>query len=677
MCVSASIYATHFRRHYQIISQGSSHTTKKQNVMANAPAPNYQNPPGHWVEPDHVPSVTEILGCCPDYGNPQLAYKILGLHSTRQTPFAHRPDAVRFIGWCNRVAGTIYGSGESSRPGSVQHRRFLEANRRLLSAIHSLAGMRRPRHDDWKPSGLIHISPWQHTGECNDAPLDMTLETWDQMVVVPLSFADFQRHYGSIKVERRDQMAREEEKERKAWLATRHMIWDAKKQELHDLKDIFSCYGFCARPFFKFPQDKPSVQKRTLDYTFYAAPVPRDENSLWYSLALLIENRPTDAKGIKAKVANWLYQNLLRPKSGRFRMYHHLLAESVDCVDEDDVNDWGMMDLLRCLNRNDAAAGMPREAGFHEMLHLVADYLDTEVITFTRPPFPDTYYSGDRGMKKWLQENPYEMRVYGNQSSQETYQLSKFQNRKQILLVTDPGLRHFQPVLRVTPELPRYEAGDRSLHGRYLPTGSFDVWDRHMPMPWWPGFRWDADHSRWTGDWEDDDLRRHITIHQKLSMKPCDITTGIILHSVSKSQLQGPYFANEPAGDLLPELQTMYDLRNSYDGDADTGRKALFRWSKQSRLTWTKAATFLDDPLDPAPRFRDFDARIGSTQFPPRFKSKRQWDAMASGGRDYSEQINIGRHEDCGWLRIEATEMENRRPDWHDSKRRRKVAGSS
>ncbi|CCF39508.1 hypothetical protein CH063_10338 [Colletotrichum higginsianum] len=504
----------------------------------------------------------------------------------------------------------------------------------------------------------------------------MRQTTWDRMVVVPLSFADFQQHYGSIRVERRDQMAREETKERKAWLATSNMIRDAENRELDDLKDIFSCYGFCAKPFFRFPQDKPSVQKRPLDYTFYAAPVPRDENSLWYSLAILVEDKPTDAKWIKGKVAHWFYENLMRPRSERFRMYHHLLAESVDCVDEDDANDWGMMDLLRCLNRNDTEAGMPREAGFHEMLHLVADFLDTEVITFTRPRFPSTYNAGERVMKQWLQENPYEMRVYGNQSSQETYQLPRFQNRKQILLVTDPELRHFQPVVRVTPEMPRYEAGDRSFHGHYLPTGGFEVWDRHMPMPWWPGFRWDADNRRWTGDWDDDDLRRRITIYQKLQMKPSDITTGNIIHSVSKSQLQGPYFANEPAGHLLQGLQTMYNLRQSYVGDADTDRKALFRWSKQSRLTWTAEAPSRDQPLDPAPRLRDFDARIGSTQFPARFPSKRQWDAMASGGRDYPEQINIGRHEDCGWLRLEATETENRRPDWHDNKRRRKVPGS-
>ncbi|GJC88853.1 hypothetical protein ColLi_11691 [Colletotrichum liriopes] len=60
----------------------------------------------------------------------------------------------------------------------------------------------------------------------------------------------------------------------------------------------------------------------------------------------------------------------------------------------------------------------------------------------------------------------------------------------------DPELRYFQRVARVDPKLPRYEAGDRSTHGYYISAVSFEVWDRHAPAPWWPGYRWDAPNSR-------------------------------------------------------------------------------------------------------------------------------------------------------------------------------------
>ncbi|OHW92544.1 hypothetical protein CSPAE12_08912 [Colletotrichum incanum] len=503
-----------------------------------------------------------------------------------------------------------------------------------MSAIHSLAGIRRPEHENWRPDRKIQISTWDNDGRCKDAPIDMEATNWDQMVVVPLSYADFQQTYGPIKGTKREQMARDEEKQRRAWLATPNMITDAEIRELNAFKDIFSCYGFCAKPLFEFPQDKLASQKSVLDHTSYAGPVPKDENSFWYSLAILVENDPSDAKRIKGQVAEWFYDNLKDPASDRFRMYHHLLADSGDSVDPDNVDDWGALDLLRCLNRNDVMAGLPKEAGFHEMLHLVADYFDTEVVTFTRPPYPSTYNANTHEMKQCLQTNPYGMRVFEKQSSQEDYRLRRFQGRKQILLVTDLELRYFQPVARVDPELPRYEAGDRSTHGHYISTVSFDVWDRHTPMPWWPGFRWDAPNSRWTRDWEDDHLRSAISVHQKLEMKPSDITTGLIMHSVNNSQLMGPYFKDEP-NHVIPALKAVYDLRTSYVGDADSNRKALLRCSKRSRLTWAAAKPQAGQPLDPPPVVRDFDARIGSARLPSRFPSKRQWNAMMSRCQDY------------------------------------------
>ncbi|GKT40204.1 uncharacterized protein ColSpa_00385 [Colletotrichum spaethianum] len=504
----------------------------------------------------------------------------------------------------------------------------------------------------------------------------MEATNWDQMVVVPLPYVDFQRTYGSIKVTKREQMARDEGKERRAWLATPHIIHDAEVRELDELKEVFSCYGFCAKPFFRFPQDKLASQKKVIEHTFFASPVPKDENSLWYSLAILVENDPTDAKWIKGQVAEWFYKNLRDTASDRFRMYHHLLAESGDCVDPDHVQDWGALDLLRCLSRNDVMAGMPREAGFHEMLHLVADFFDTEVITFTRPRYPGAYNANNQDMKQWLQTNPYDMRVYGKQSSQKNYRLWRFQDRKQILLVTAPELRYFQPVARVNPELPRYEAGDRSTHGHYISTVTFEVWDRHTPMPWWPGFRWDAPNSQWMGDWEDDNLRSAISVHQKLGMKPNDVTTGLIMHSVNNSQLMGPCFKDETS-QVTPALKAVYDLRASYVGDADSDRKALLRWSRQSRLTCTASKPGVGQPLDPPPVVWDFDARIGSARLSPRFSSKRQWSAMTSGVQNYLHQDCIGRRESCGWLRLEATEVENKRPDWHENKKRRRVAGAT
>ncbi|GKT63431.1 hypothetical protein ColTof4_04984 [Colletotrichum tofieldiae] len=85
--------------------------------MANSLANKFQNPPGHWVRPQTVPSTTdEILGCCPDHGDPQLAYKILGLRPTQQIPTAHRPDPADFKTWCNAVAQSIYDLAQFKLP---------------------------------------------------------------------------------------------------------------------------------------------------------------------------------------------------------------------------------------------------------------------------------------------------------------------------------------------------------------------------------------------------------------------------------------------------------------------------------------------------------------------------------------------------------------------------------
>ncbi|KDN71334.1 hypothetical protein CSUB01_11435 [Colletotrichum sublineola] len=209
-------------------------------------------------------------------------------------------------------------------------------------------------------------------------------------------------------------------------------------------------------------------------------------------------------------------------------------------------------------------AGMPKEVGFHEMLYLVADYFDTEVITFTRLPYPSTYNSDNQGMKQWLQNHPYGMRVTESRS------------------FSDPELRYFQPVIRVTPELPRYEAGNKSIQGHYISTMSFDVWDRHTPMPWWPGFR-------------------AISVHRKLEMKPSDITAGVIMHSVHHGQLMGPYFKYEPQN-VAPALRPLYNVGTSYVRDADSDRRALMRWNKASRLRWTAAKPQPGQPLDPLRR---------------------------------------------------------------------------
>ncbi|KAI8313170.1 hypothetical protein K4K61_008815 [Colletotrichum sp. SAR11_59] len=288
---------------------------------------NFANPPGaRWIE-RRLPTVTEILGCKPDNGDVQLAYRILGLHSTAARPTGYRPKPkLQNVSEIDII------------PGDVPQKRVIEANKRVLSAIHTIAGIRRP---------------------------DVA------------------------------QLARDRPRKGKTWLPTAFMVLDAKKREDEDIFDDLACYGFEAKPHFMHPQDKPAGSKENLKYKFWAGPTPKNENSLWYALALLVEHNPTKAKNIKCLAAKWFIDMTYEhPNMGpshavrrakRFRMYSQLLADSARCADPDDEEIWGKMSMFRALCSNRPDAGMPKEAGYHEMLHMLADFFHTEIITFTRP----------------------------------------------------------------------------------------------------------------------------------------------------------------------------------------------------------------------------------------------------------------------------------------------------
>ncbi|KAF4829424.1 hypothetical protein CGCTS75_v006722 [Colletotrichum tropicale] len=295
-----------------------------------------------------------------------MANATRGLHSTTAHPTGYRPKPKLFTHWCNRVLNRIWRDRQNVSeidiiPGDVPQKRVIEANKRVLSAIHAIA--------------------------------DITSATWSQSVEVPLKRVNqFNAHYARADVA---QLARDRPRKGKTWLPTAFMVLDAKERENEDIFDDLACYGFEAKPLFMHPQDKPAGSKKNLEYKFWAGPTPKNENSLWYALALLVEHNPTKAKNIKCLAAKWFFDMTYEhPNAGahhavrrakRFRMYSQLLADSARCADPDDEEVWGKMSMFRALCSNRPDAGMPKEAGYHEMLHMLADFFHTEIITFTRP----------------------------------------------------------------------------------------------------------------------------------------------------------------------------------------------------------------------------------------------------------------------------------------------------
>ncbi|KAJ0318974.1 hypothetical protein COL5a_010465 [Colletotrichum fioriniae] len=416
--------------------------------------------PQQWVAPtgkNAYPENQEILGCGPDDGDVDLAYRILGLHSRDDAIPAVRPPAHEFVHWCNRLIAKICEESIDFLPGSVGHRRFLEASRRVRSAIRTISGIRRPGHEDWQIFENTWISHWNPNGTCDDAPVDLTIANWDQNVPTPATKTIFDATYGPDRQKERNDRARDYRKMGKTWMATMNMVMDAREREAEEWQDLVACYGFQARMDFQFkgndsdffevetddendegendeeeeesgeqeddaeqeenndtqekvrspkgkgkdpklydinPRQKKDNEEELLRYTFFASPVPKGEDSLWYSLSVLVHNRCDLAKTIKGRLANWFHSQLSDPASPRFRMYCQLLVDSATKMPKrDEIKDWGPLDLIRCLNRNERDAGLPKEAAYHEMLYLIADYFGTEVITFTRPDKPRETFS--------------------------------------------------------------------------------------------------------------------------------------------------------------------------------------------------------------------------------------------------------------------------------------------
>ncbi|KAI8196022.1 hypothetical protein KHU50_010453 [Colletotrichum sp. SAR 10_65] len=456
------------------------------------------------------------------------------------------------------------------------------------------------------------------------------------------------------------------------------MVFDAKKREDEDIFDDLACYGFEAKPHFMHPEDKTDDSKGNLEYKFWAGPTPKNENSLWYALALLVEHNPTKAKNIKCLAAKWFFDMTYEhPNTGahhavrrakRFRMYSQLLADSARCADPDDEEIWGKMSMFRALCSNRPDAGMPKEAGYHEMLHMLADFFHTEIITFTRPNRKNfklrDHDIKDIDTQTFDAEFVYEMRVYGEtpQGSDPTF---GFRKRKQILLVTDSCLRYFQPVMRVVPTTYKEDEIDESVLPVHLDTTAFDKWERHSPMPWWPGFQRNADNTGWTGDWDDPQLRPGLRLYPASSV----FDPPAILHTLSPwspaiglQLLQSPYeVMKNLSGGLWPPWKPWFE------GDEDCDLWNMIQ-PEGLRLSWRHPEALPQERPDRRIALSDNRARIGPKT--PKYTSKRRLELVDGVKEAFLDKPNMGESE-IGWMKVVTTEDESREPYWHRAKRRR------
>ncbi|KAF6836604.1 hypothetical protein CPLU01_03639 [Colletotrichum plurivorum] len=624
-----------------------------------------------WVRP-RIPSTKNILGAREHFGDHQVAYKLLNLHSRDANTPARRPSPRQFRDWCNEIFMNIWeGSGT---PGSEEHRRAIAANRRVLGAMDTLAGIRRPGHPDWTPNQQIRISPGRNDPQdgfvCDDFPVDLNGNNWDQRVYVPATYAVYENHYA---IDRHRPREQNEPRMRRKWAPTQNMLEDARERRDEDAKEHIACFGFRARPHFMFPDDKTDEEKQTLEHTFYAAPVPRNEDSLWYSISYIFTHTLNYSKNFKFLLARWFDEVLTMPRNhwndqpgqlavpehqcrrSRFRMYCQLLANSVRSVDEDDVEEWGNLDLIRCLHRNARESGVPMEAGFHEMLNLVADFFGCEVITFTPPEDAPRLDTADN-MANYMAENPYEMRVYGKPHIPDWYPEAE---RCQIVLVTDSQLRYFQPVLWALPsEIRQGQATEWD-----IPTAAFDPWDRYSVMPWWPGFQriGEGEDETITGDWEDEDTRRSFSNATRRLFIPHDIHAW--LADASGQSVKAPYWKFG--------LGMMAGEGVFWDGDADSDRSYLEAQDAAVRDRWTLSEPSWVAPVeDPPLPMRSFAAAsVGPLD--GRFRSDRHYRGLKRMADCHLEQYpNHAEVDDIGFLKIHATEVEDRSQFWH--KRRRK-----
>ncbi|KAF9876543.1 hypothetical protein CkaCkLH20_05951 [Colletotrichum karsti] len=597
---------------------------------------NTQNPPGRWEEPP-VPTITDILTSKKDHGDAQLAYKVLGLHSTPDRPAAVRPDLMDLKYWCNRVLGRIWSehrnkTGTWPAPGSVEHRRIVEANKRLLSAIRTVAGARRPGHPYWSPYQCVRVE------RPDDFPTDLDHRTWPTLGCVPLPLAAFDAHYENADVEAlKEAQGRTE----RVWKPTRNMVLDKRRREEEGMIDEIACYGFEAVPGFVFLDDKTEEEKDVLSHVFYAGPTPKNEDSLWNSLGTLLHCNPLRGKdqGRRARLG---------------RDGHAALPL-----------------------QNDPDSGLPMDPGYHEMLHVIADLLDCEVITFTRPAGMPVLR--ENGLDTNRDSFRYTMRVYGKPASQYDCAIL-FGWRRQILLVTDPELRHFQPVIRVEPELPIFckPDGDYTMRrARALPTDAFDPWDRFAPMPWWPGWARDAD-GEVMGDWEDEDERRDFSARQLADMAPSDITTGLLHPSI---MLWGSRQALSPYGYLSDREQADYeecsDWKGFFDGDGDPLMGALERVDVGVMDGWRGPEPAAGAPGDPVPEVEMMNGKMVVASAGTEksvYKSRSHCEGVKRTLDMYLEdEVSAVSHGDpkiYGYLKVLLTEDRDRRPVWHKMKRR-------
>ncbi|KAK1710254.1 hypothetical protein BDP67DRAFT_407841 [Colletotrichum lupini] len=524
--------------------------------------------------------------------------------------------------------------------------------------MHTISGIRRPGHEDWQIFENTWISHWKPNGTCDDAPVDLTIANWDQNVPTPATKTIFDATYGPDRQKERDDRARDHRKMGKTWMATKNMVRDAREKEAEEWQDLFACYGFQARTNFRFKGNDPEFHEELLPYTF-ASPVPKGEDSLWYSLSVLVHNRCDLAKTIKGRLANWFHSQLSDPASPRFRMYCQLLMDSATNVPKDKIKEWGPLDLIRCLNRNEQDAGLPKESAYHEMLYLIADYFGTEVITFTRPDKPQPYAN------LWLEEgrHVFKMRVYGS-IPREGYILDPDnQKREQILLVTDSKLRYFQPVTRVSPELPSAVRG-----GHYIGTRPYKMWERWPPMPWWPGAKYHDGSKKWVGAWSTTDGRSSITDDQQLEMKPISICRNI-LDPVTGAQIRGRYFEAQPPHNL--QNRSYHDMLLTYEANTDTDRYGVICPTITVIKTW-RTENPPAGQADPPLLRTQWRARTGGADG-VKYRSKGHLESRKRTREEYAANEGLGFDDDYGWLRIEATEKESRVRVWHDKAKRRKM----
>ncbi|TDZ41197.1 hypothetical protein CTRI78_v009863 [Colletotrichum trifolii] len=626
-----------------------------------------------WERPSSLPTTPQILNSKDDHGDDQIAWRVLGLHSTSKNPNMPRPGPQDFVDWCNRCLKSIWetpnGAALALGEGSHDHKRVIAANRKLLSAIATLTGMRRcPGDEEWRPSNKIVIDSWMPLFPSPnsllyinpDAPRDLDNTNWNTRVSAPMTQQQFDPYYANF-----DPVLKLGEKAQTEtiWEPTYKMEEDAEKRDREELFHHYASYGFKAVPELKWPHLATTAEKAVLDTTFYAASVPQNENSLWYSMAALITGNPMLYKTIKFHTA-WWFDRVLTDASHpchrqRFRMYTQLLADSHWTVRDGARSVWGNMNMYRALVCNKRDADAPQKPGCPEMLHLLADLFLCEIITFTPPDDLEAPRGARVSLAGYMEDHPFKMRVYGMRPAYGPS--SAFGRHAQLLLVTDGKMEHFRPVWATA------EGGTALMKGQSwarVDTTFYGDWDRHAPMPWWPGFRRNEADTGWTGDWDKGEWVGALAFDATLSaaMVPRDVIFGLL---VNGRPADSPYewqrreidngIAGAQGGMNMPEA---LKWRMFYEWDEDLDVKTLLVPSRLSRMNWIQDAALPpavpDQPLARA----TYNARTGNTE--PTFTSKRHREGKRRVAEIYLDQDKLGKTAGAGWLMVDATANEYR-----------------